>query len=237
LDRKLAEKYIRRRKRQKRAWITASICSAALAVMIIIAFCLIHVDRFTITTTSEPELTLTIDESKLKQTTTLAAPPLLSATDTQYSEVIETLDTKLGSANTDRYFAYSFYLGGLGTQETINYNFAFALNKYSNGLDDAIRVMVIRNNLRPKVYARAGPDGSEKPIYDGDKNEPENKEIIGYAEPFRQNRYVIVEAYEIAPGDFDRFTIVIWIDGWESVNSMKGGVFSADLKFSTHSIN
>jgi hypothetical protein len=237
LDRNVALKYVNKKKRRKRAAIISGISVIGLTIFIIIAFCMMSVDRFTITTSNEPELTLTIDEDKLKQTTTLTAPPLLHATDTQYSEIPETVDEGLGSKNTDYYFAYSFYLGGSGKQETINYNLALSLERYSNNLEDAIRVMIIRNSHRPKVYAKADSNGDEKPIYSGDKNVPEEKEIIGYAEPFRKNKYIIVETYEIVPGEFDKYTIVIWIDGWESVNSMKGGVFSANIKFSTHSIN
>lgn len=237
MDRNLALKYVNRKKRRKRAAIISGISVIGLTIFIIIAFCLLSVDRFTITTSNEPELTLTIDEDKLNQTTTLTAPPLLHATDTQYSEIPETVDEGLGSKNTDYYFAYSFYLGGIGKQETINYNLALSLEKYSNNLENAIRVMIIRNSRKRTVYAKAESNGNEKPIYSGDKNIPEEKEIIGYTEPFRKNKYIIVETYEIVPGEFDKYTIVIWIDGWESVNSMKGGVFSANIKFSTHSIN
>lgn len=198
---------------------------------------MLSVDRFTVSTDNEPALTLTIDEKKQDCTTTLVAPPLLRATDTQYSEIPETIDDGLGSKNTEQYFAYSFYLGGIGEKSTINYNLALSLEKYSNNLEDAIRVMIIRNEHRPMIYAKADAEGNEKPIYSGDKTNPEEKEIIGYAYSFRRNKYIIVETYEIDPGEFDKYTIVIWIDGWESVNSMKGGIFSANIKFSTNSIN
>ncbi len=237
MDRNVALKYVNKKKRRRRAAIISEISVIGLMILIIIAFCMLSVDRFTITTSNEPELTLTVDEDKLSQTTILTAPPLLNATDTQYSEIPETVCEGLGSKNTDYYFAYSFYLGGIGKQETINYNLALSLERYSNNLEDAIRVMIIRNSYRPKIYAKADSNGEEKPIYSGDRNIPEEREIVGYAEPFRKNKYIIVETYEIAPGDFDKYTIVMWIDGWESVNSMKGGVFSANIKFSTHSIN
>ena len=237
MDRNVALNYVKKKKRKKRAAIISGVASVGIMIFIIIAFCMMTVDRFTITTGTEQELTLTIDDERLKQATTLTAPPLKQATDTQYSEIPETVDEGLGSKNTDYYFAYSFYLGGKGKQETINYNLALSLERYSNNLEDAIRVMIIRNSHRPKVYAKADSNGDEKPIYSGDPSVPEEKEIIGYTEPFRKNKYIIVETYEIVPGEFDKYTIVMWIDGWESVNSMKGGVFSANLKFSTHSIN
>ena len=235
MDKEAALKYINRKKRNKRVAIMSGICSAVITVFIIIAFCMLTVDRFTITTTNEPELCLTIDENRREQTTTLHAPPLLKATDTQYTDVIEKLDESLGSQNTEYYFAYSFYLGGLGKATSINYNLAMSLNKYSNGLEEAIRVMVIRNGIKT-VYAKSDVNGNAKPIYYGENHEAA-PEQIGVTKSFTKNKNIIVEAYEIIPGEFDKYTIVIWIDGWESVNQMKGGVFQAELKFSTNSIN
>ena len=235
MDEEVALRYINRKKRRKRAAIVSGICSLAITVFIIIAFCMLTVDRFTVTTTNDPELCLTVDENKLEQTTALHAPPLLKATDTQYTDVIETLDESLGSQNTEYYFAYSFYLGSMGKATSINYNMAMSLNKYSNNIEEAIRVMVIRNGVKT-VYAKSDVDGNAKPIYYGENHEVA-PEQIGVTKSFTKNKNIIVEAYEIIPGEFDKYTIVMWIDGWESVNEMKGGVFQADVKFSTNSIN
>ena len=236
IDRDVALKYINRKKRNRRVAIISGISSLVLTVFIIIAFCMLTIDRFTITTTNDPELCLTVDENKTQLTTQLIAPPLLKASDTQYSDVIKSLDEGVGSKNTDYYFAYSFYLGGRSKKDTtINYNLAMSLNKYSNNLEDAIRVMIIRNGVK-EVYAKPNADGSKRPIYEG-KEHDSIPTVIDYTEPFRNNKYIIVESYNVKPGEFDKYTIVIWIDGWESVNEMKGGVFQADLKFSTNSIN
>ena len=235
MDNEIALKYVRKRKRRKRAAIISSIAAAGMAIFILVAFCLMRVDRFTITINNESELCLTIDENQVLTETTLSAPPLLKATDTQYTDVLENLDEGLGSKNTDYYFAYSFYLGGLGKEHSINYNLYMALNKYSNNIEEAIRVMIIRNG-RKEIYAKSDLNGDAKPIYFGE-NHSDTPEIVGETKPFRQNKNIIVETYEINPGNFDKYTIVMWIDGWESVNEMKGGIFSADIKFSTHSIN
>ena len=234
MDRDIALKYVRRKKRNRRVAIISGICSIAIAIFIIIAFSLLQIDRFTITTSNEPELCLTLDKKEF--TTQLTAPPLLKATDTQYTYIIEHLDETTGSKNTDYYFAYSFYLGGKSSEtKSINYNLAMSLDKYSNNLEEAIRVMIIRNG-KQEIYAKPDQDGNAKPLLSGETHESD-PEIIGITEPFRSNKNIIVESYEIKPGDFDKYTIVMWIDGWESVNEMKGGVFSANIKFSTHSIN
>ena len=236
LDRDLALEYEKKKKRKKRAIIWGSIGTIGMTVFAIIAFSLIHVDRFTISIENDPSLCLTLDENKEEITTKLIAPPLLKAADTQYTYVIDDLDESIGSKNTDYYFAYSFYLGGVSAEnKSINYNLAMTLNRYSNSLEEAIRVMIIRNGEK-QIYAKPNSDGSAKPIYYGEDHSAA-PEQIGITRTFRENKNIIVEAYEIKPGEFDKYTIVMWIDGWESVNEMKGGIFSANLKFSTNSIN
>ena len=188
------------------------------------------VDRFTITTQTG-SLFLTIDETKQVVTTELNAPPLLKASDIQYSDLPTNIEDGLGSKNTNDYFSYSFYLG---SNETTNYSLAMELKESSNELENAIRVMIIRNGVRT-IYAKANEDGSSKPIYHGETRE-QHDEILGYTTSFKENKNIILEPYSISQDSYDRYTVVMWIDGWESVNSMKGGNVQTNLKFSTLSI-
>ena len=224
----IALNYIKKKKRRKRASLLSLICSIAITVFIIIAFCVIYVDRFTITVTESTSLFLTIDETREVVTTKLEAPPLKRANDMQYSELPTNIDEGLGSKNTDTYFSYSFYLG---CNESTNYSLNMTLKESSNDLEEAIRIMIIRNGVRT-IYAKAKEDGTQKEIFNGsDRSKPD--EILGYATPFKENSHIILEPYSIVSGDYDRYTVVMWIDGWESVNSMKGGTVQTDLKFST----
>ena len=161
-------------------------------------------------------------------TTKLEAPPLEKATDIQYSDLPEDIEEGLGSKNTNGYFSYSFYLG---SKESTNYSLTMTLKQSSNELEKAIRVMIIRNGVRT-VYAQAKEDGSPKEIFDGSTRIQPN-DILGYTIPFKNNTHIILEPYYINQDEFDRYTVVMWIDGWESVNSMKGGIVQTDLKFST----
>lgn len=240
MNKEIALDYARRRKRKKRAAIISGISAIGITIFLIIAFCLIYVDRFTITTSSS-ELSLTIDENRETMTTQLVAPPLLKATDTQYTDIPTDIDEGLGSKNRNdnqiAYFAYSFLLKAQSTTgESINYGMTMSLQKKSNELEKAIKVMVIRNGFKT-VYAQANEDGSPKPIYKGERGAEEPSEIIGYTYPFKDNKHIIYEPQSIASGEYDKYTVVMWIDGWESVNSMKSGDFQAELKFSTESYN
>jgi len=193
---------------------------------------MLTVDRFTITIDKSPGLCLCIDEEKSETTTSLAAPPLLKASDTQYTDIPEDIEEGLGSKNTDRYFAYSFYLGGVGEDANIiNYEMNMYLKDFSQELEQAIKIMIVRNGAK-QVYSKGG-----KPIYNEPNRQEATKEIIGYSIPFQHPTHIILQPYSIVPGEFDKFTVVIWVDGWESADDMQGGSFTANLKFSTLSYN
>ena len=127
VDTELVTKYVNKKKRRKRASIIGAISSIGMTIMIIIAFCLLQVDRFTITTSKELDLSLSIDETRTVLTTTLEAPPLLDADNIQYTDIPENIDEGLGSKNTNNYLAYSFYLIGRSDEGSINYNLTIDL--------------------------------------------------------------------------------------------------------------
>lgn len=230
-----AQKYIERKKRKKRARIVAAVSSCGLFIMIMIALCLLTVDRFTITTLDDKDLSLSIDETREKLTTELHADPLLEAMDTQYTDIPENIDEGLGSKNTDDYFAYSFYLIGRASVETINYSLTMELKETSDDLLNAMKVMIIKDGRR-SIYARANEDGTAKPLYSG-TDHLEEPEIIGSTIPFKENKHIILEPYKINSGEYCKYTIVMWIDGWESHDYMKGGVVDMNMTFSTISKN
>lgn len=231
MNRDIALNYQKRKRRRKIASIISLLSSLGLCVLIIIAFNLIYIDRFTITT-SNSSLFLTVDETRELMTTQLNAPPLFKARDIQYKDIPSNIDEGLGSKNTNDYFSYSFYLG---SKESTNYSLTMTMNDSSNELEKAIRVMIIRNDVRT-IYAQANDDGTSKPIYHGETREHPD-EIIGYTTSFKDNKHIILEPYYINQDEFDRYTVVMWIDGWESVNSMKGGIIQSEIKFSTLSKN
>ena len=244
MNKEIALDYVRKRKRKKRAAIISGISAIGITIFLIIAFCLIYVDRFTITTYNEPGLCLTIDENKQETCTELAAPPLQRAWNIQYSDIPEDIDDKLGSKNFDgfieerrvSYFAYTFYLKGISDkEELISYKLSLDINKETreSKLFPAIKIMLIRNGERV-VYS----DESALNIYDGIPGNNSTKVKIDGIQtiPFEDSDYIIVRSYKIESGGFDRYTVVMWIDGWESSDPMRGGTFNAKLKFST-SIN
>ena len=102
-----------------------------------------------------------------------------------------------GSHNGDNYLAYTFYLENKGS-DTINYWYQVLIDDVIKNVDKAVRVMLYRNDER-KVYAK-------------------QNENTGEAEAdtikFYSDREVMVEGRkDFKPGDVDKFTIVIFIEG------------------------
>lgn len=114
-----------------------------------------------------------------------------------------------GSHNGDNYLAYTFYLENQGS-ETINYWYEILVDDVIKNVDKAIRVMVYRNGERT-VYAKA----NEK------TGEPE-----AGTEKFRSDLELVLEHREnFEPGDIDKFTIVIFLEGSDPdcVDALIGG--------------
>ena len=110
----------------------------------------------------------------------------------------QNLDTEAeGSHNGENYLAYTFYLENKGSQ-IINYWYEVIIDDVIRNVDKAIRVMIYRNGEK-RIYAKA--------------NEKTGEEEFG-TEKFYSSKEVLVECRkEFKPGDIDKFTIVIYLEG------------------------
>lgn len=120
-----------------------------------------------------------------------------------------------GSHNGDNYLAYSFYVENKGS-ETINYWYKVVVDDVIKNVDRAIRVMIYRNDEKT-LYAKVN-------------------ETTGNAEPgtkvFYSEQKVLVESRkEFSPGDIDKFTIVIFIEGDDPdcVDELIGGAMNMHM--------
>ena len=119
------------------------------------------------------------------------------------------IDTEAeGSHNGENYIAYTFYLQNMG-QHTMNYWYTIPIDDVIKEVDTAIRVMVFINGEKT-IYAKEATKGGPEPG----------------TEEFFSKEIVAVECREdFNPGDIDRFTIVIWLEGDdpECLNHLIGG--------------
>ena len=102
-----------------------------------------------------------------------------------------------GSHNGDNYLAYTFYIENKGS-DIINYWYTIIIDDVIKNVDKAIRVMVYRNEEQT-LYAKPNE-------YTGNA---ENNTTSFYSE----TQVLLQQRKEFKPGDIDKFTIVIFLEG------------------------
>ncbi|MBQ6135470.1 MAG: hypothetical protein IJI60_04050 [Bacilli bacterium] len=115
----------------------------------------------------------------------------------------------VGAHNGDNYIAYTFYIINAGT-ETVHYWYEIDIDDIILNVDEAIRVMVIRNGEKT-VYAKESKVTKEA--------EPNTTKFVS------NSIAVLEQRKDFKPKKKDRFTIVVWIEGDdpECKNELLGG--------------
>lgn len=107
------------------------------------------------------------------------------------------IDNYNGSHNGDNYIAYTFYIENEG-KDVVNYWYSIIIDDVIKNVDEAARVMVYLNGNRT-VYAKVNSVTKE----------PEENTKVFYDE----KTAVLENRKDFKPGDIDKFTIVIWLEG------------------------
>ena len=116
---------------------------------------------------------------------------------------------KDGSHNGQNYIAYTFYVENEGN-EVQNYWYSVTIDDVIRNVDEAVRIMIFRNGEKT-VYAK-------KNSYTN-KPEKDTKE-------FYSSEFAVMEGRkDFKPGDVDKITIVIWLEGDDPdcVDALIGG--------------
>lgn len=114
-----------------------------------------------------------------------------------------------GSHNGDNYLAYTFYIENEG-KDAVNYWYSMPIDDVILNVDEAIRVMVYLNGEKT-IYAKLN----------GYTEEPEEGTKAFYSD----DTVMLESRQDFAPGDIDKFTIVVWIEGDDPdcTNALLGG--------------
>ena len=201
---KLEEKAKKEKKKKARRTIFKILLVVVILFLIniyIILALIYRGENFTVTLDSEygRESGLVIYEDKNKYTRTfLRSEDIDFFTDISVDWLPENIDNEGdGSHNGKNYIAYTFYAENMG-QDTINYWSTIKIDDVIKNVDDAIRVMVIKNGNKV-IYAK----------HNRTTEQPEPNTI-----PFKDNETVMLEKTEnFKVGDIDKYTIVIWVEG------------------------
>ncbi len=192
-------------KRKKRYTKTKVVISIILLVMIF-AFIILSViykgGRFTITLDqrlANDNKIVIYEDNEIKEN-----KRKLSARDLEFMDNISidwiptNIDTEAnGSHNGDNYIAYTFYVENEGT-DIVDYWYSIVIDDVIKNVDEAARVMIYLNGEKT-VYAKINAL----------TNEPE-KDTTPF---FSKDKAVLEERKAFSPGDIDKFTVVIWLEG------------------------
>lgn len=121
-----------------------------------------------------------------------------------------------GAHNGENYIAYTFYLENKGS-DVIDYWYNIHIDDVIKNVDKAVRVMIYLNDERT-VYAKANET----------TNNPENGTKAFYSE----TEVLLEERQNFNPGNVDKITIVIWIEGDDPdcVDDLIGGEMKMTMK-------
>lgn len=130
-----------------------------------------------------------------------------------------------GSHNGDNYIAYTFYVENQ-SNTVFNYWYEMYSDDVVRDVDEAIRVMIIVNDER-KIYAKVNHlDGKPEKDTEGFLQEKDGTVI----REVRKN---------LAPGEFDKVTVVIWIEGDDPdcIDALIGGQIKMHMKVTEEHVN
>lgn len=222
------DRYLHRKRFVTRALL---VILAILLILISLTYYGVNVGNFVLRIEDDrhAQLALSIDEDE-NYTNRLVAATLDKCTDADISMIPNNIHEGLGSKNDKhrRYFAYSFYVVNV-SDLTCNYSMDINILRCTQAIDTAIRFMIIYDNNRT-IYAKDN-NGEAEPIISRDQDN-----IIGYTTPFLSTYTILsVNYYDLMPKRKDKFTIVMWIDGWDvdESNSMFGGLLQSEVIFTT----
>ena len=167
----------------------------------------------------ENGIMLCADESFKDPAIQLSAPKVENATNITKDWLPKNLDKKDGSHNGENYLAYTFYLKN-GGKKALDYTGKMELTGTANGMDEAIRVMIIKNGDE-LVYAK----GTK-----ADRSKAE-KGTIAWLD---DTTIMQTSSKDFSPGSVDKYTVVIWIEGndLECTNDILGGHIRSRILFS-----
>ena len=200
-----------------------------LIVVYIILKIIYNEGRFTITLDSNAtmESGIAIYESLNDPTAKrkLEAEAIMFMDNISWKWLPENIDTEAeGAHNGLNYIAYTFYVENQGKQK-LNYWYEFIVDAVIKNVDEAVRIMVSINGERV-IYAKKN----------GLSGQPEEG-TVAFVEN-KEDTIVLQKRANFMPGDVDRFTIVVWLEGDdpECVDSIIGGELKMHMKITEEHI-
>ncbi|CCV65970.1 conserved hypothetical protein [Paracholeplasma brassicae] len=151
--------------------------------------------------------------------------PTMDALDTTYLflnvEAAINTDGRYTDPNNKDYTAYTFYIKNSGL-EMVDLTYTISLNDIHNNLDDAIRILVIEDNLQGEVT---------RTMYQKEDPFPKNYVNLPEAVTFSGTTVAERDINKLQAGQIRKFTYLMWIEGQDSSDEMLGGRIRFQINF------
>lgn len=192
--------------KRKKRYTKAKVVISIILLVMIFAFIILSViykgGQFTITLdqrlANDNKIVIYEDNEIKENKRKLSARELEFMDNISIDWIPTNIDTEAnGSHNGDNYIAYTFYVENEGT-DTVDYWYSIVIDDVIKNVDEAARVMIYLNGEKT-VYAKINAL----------TNEPE-KDTTPF---FSKDKAVLEERKAFSPGDIDKFTVVIWLEG------------------------
>lgn len=219
------------------------IINMVIAVLAIIAILIIlitiygrNVGNFVVTVEAQTQVSLSLSEYEdfREASSRLTADGLRDQTHATLSDIPDNITETNGSHNDiedKRYFAYTFYCKNTSSV-VLDYSVDIVINKSTKGVESALRVMVIKNDIT-NIYAKT------KEYPESEIGKPEDHigtgiEIPYTTIPFASSVTIMSQTEtNFIKNAINKYTVVMWLEGWdnECVDAIKGGTIKMDMKF------
>lgn len=190
-----------RKKRVKNTKIVISVLFILLAFLFVLLSLVYKGGRFTVTLDKrfamDNNIVLYEDKDFKEVKRKLSARELEFMDNISINWIPSDIDSYIGSHNGENYIAYTFYIENEGEQ-TVNYWYSVIIDDVIKNVDEAARVMIYFNGNK-SVYAKVNSYTKE----------PE-KDTLPF---FNESTAVLEQRKDFKPGDIDKFTVVIWLEG------------------------
>lgn len=220
----LSAKKVKRRKKIKRiSKIALLILMLVLLISYIVVGIIYNGGNFTITLDKnlflQKRLIIYDDPNNKVYRSELHAKSIETFDNISYKWLPNDLDNhEGGSHNGDNYIAYTFFIENTGEEES-DYWSEIVIEDVIKNVDEAVRIRVYKNG-EYNTYAKIAANG-----------QPEFGTI-----PFESDKLVVSEHVEhFMPGDRNKYTIVIWIEGTdlECTDNILGGEIKIQMNFNS----
>ncbi len=151
---------------------------------------------------------------------------------------IQRAEGTYGDENTYvKYLAATFFLKNISGEDRV-YRESMLLREVTKGIDEAIRIMVVRNG-EIDVYARPQSDGTPEEVVPGQMysikgEQTHNREEVWMTTSFDGEYVFYNSGIPLAANETVRYTLLIWLEGWDEqcVDDILGGKMKVEMQFS-----